>query len=320
MKLQLLRKQISDSLKKVFAENELLSVQLDSVQLDVDLILCHFLKKDRTWLLFNRDFEVEETLLKEIYEAVEKRKTGFPIAYITGHKEFFGLDFNVSPDVLIPKPDTELLVELGIRNEESGIKNGSGNVRRICDMCSGSGCVGISLAWSLLNDERFNGRKMELTFVDVSEKALKITKENAERILNCEKNQEKIEIDFNFVLSNLFDNVEGKFDLIVTNPPYVPRSQSLELLKDGRSEPLLALNGDVQKNGEFSESDDGLFLIRRLVPQCYERLNHGGTVIMETGEYNAEETAELFKLAGFKDVHIEKDLNGMLRDVAGRKG
>ena len=107
--------------------------------------------------------------------------------------------------------------------------------------------------------------------------------------------------------------------MIVTNPPYVPHSESVELLKDGRSEPLLALDGDVDLDGKPSGTDDGLGLIRQLVPQCYEHLNRNGVLIMETGEYNAEETAELFKLAGFRNVIIEYDMNEMMRDVVGIK-
>ena len=124
---------------------------------------------------------------------------------------------------------------------------------------------------------------------------------------------------FHFVQSNLFENIPHSFDLIVTNPPYVPHAESLELLKDGRSEPLLALDGDVTENGEYAHTEDGLSLIRRLVPQCYEHLNRNGVLIMETGEYNAEETAELFKSAGFRTVRIEYDMNEMMRDVVGVK-
>ena len=105
----------------------------------------------------------------------------------------------------------------------------------------------------------------------------------------------------------------------MTNPPYVPHSESVELLKDGRSEPLLALDGDVDEYGEYDFTDDGLSLIRRLVPQCYEHLNRNGVLIMETGDYNAEETAELFKQAGFRNVRIEYDMNEMMRDVVGVK-
>jgi release factor glutamine methyltransferase len=141
-----------------------------------------------------------------------------------------------------------------------------------------------------------------LTLVDISEKALEVARTNAERLLGRDersnvpkRNFQLSTFNFHLIQSNLFENVLPTFDLIVTNPPYVPHSESVELLKDGRSEPLLALDGDVDEYGEYDFTDDGLSLIRRLVPQCYEHLNRNGVLIMETGEYNAEETAELNK-------------------------
>lgn len=322
MRLSELRKSLCDSLRAAFVENPLLAVQADSVQLDVDLILGHQLQKNRTWILFNRDFEVGDECMQKILELAEKRKSGFPVAYITGHKEFFGLDFLVSPDVLIPKPDTELLVELAVQGVRDFIlKNGRGP--RICDMCSGSGCVGISFAHSIENTDGLRPfseaeKLCSLCFCDISENALDMTRKNCERLFAAADFFEQPE----FIQTNLFGALESpfrEFDLIVTNPPYVPHSQSVELLKDGRSEPILALDGDVLADGRPGESDDGLALIRRLVPECYAHLTDGGLLMMETGEYNAEETSVLFTEAGFKDVRIERDMNGMLRDVIGRK-
>ena len=119
--------------------------------------------------------------------------------------------------------------------------------------------------------------------------------------------------------SNLFERVPGQFDFIVTNPPYVPHTEAQALLRDGRSEPLLALDGDVTEDGGWSGTEDGLALIRRLVPDAYAHLVSGGMLLMETGGYNAEETAELFARAGFCDIRIERDLSGQMRDVIGRK-
>lgn len=313
MTLQILRKQLYTELKNAFLENQRLHPQIDALQLDVDLILSHFLKKDRTWILFNRDFEVEENILNMISEAVEKRKTGMPVAYITGHKEFFGLDFEVSPDVLIPKPDTELLIEQALEAASllaGNFKAGSDSDRfTVCDMCSGSGCVGISFADSFLKGCKI---PLEVTFCDISEAALSVTEKNARRILGGKAS-------LAFLKTNLFEKIDGTFDLILTNPPYVPHSQSEELLLDGRAEPILALDGDVKDDGSFSGSDDGLALIRRLVPQCFSHLKKDGWLLMETGEYNAEETAKLFEKAGFKEVRLERDMAGLLRNVIGRK-
>jgi release factor glutamine methyltransferase len=292
---------------KIHGKNELTSSP--TPELDVAVLLQHITGFDKTHLLLNRDYELNAGQEGEFLSAIERRKTGFPVAYITGHKEFFGLDFYVTSDVLIPKPDTELLVELALDALEDKFRAKPDMIPTVCDMCTGSGCVGLSIA---KNIKMSNEKSLAITLVDISEKALAVAKKNAERLIS-----EKDSV--HFVQSNLFENIPRTFDLIVTNPPYVPHSESVELLKDGRSEPLLALDGDVDEYGEYDFTDDGLSLIRRLVPQCYEHLNRNGVLIMETGEYNAEETAELFKQAGFRNVRIEYDMNEMMRDVVGVK-
>lgn len=324
---------------KIHGKSELTSSP--SPELDTAVLLQHITGFDKTHLLLNRDFALTAEQEAEFLSAIERRKTGFPIAYITGHKEFFGLDFYVTPDVLIPKPDTELLVELALDALEDKFRAKPDAIPTVCDMCTGSGCVGLSINSEL----RIRNSEIKLTLVDISEKALDVARKNAERILGTSETMSRKKLDersnvlsqdgrakqcpesnsefripnYALIRSNLFENVLPTFDLIVTNPPYVPHSESVELLKDGRSEPLLALDGDVNERGEASGSCDGLALIRRLVPQCYQHLNRNGVLIMETGEYNAEATAELFKEAGFRNIHIEYDMNEMMRDVVGVK-
>lgn len=295
-----------------------------SPELDTAVILQHVTGFDKTQLLLKRDCQLSEEQEKAFVAAVEKRKTGLPVAYITGQKEFFGFDFFVNPAVLIPKPDTEILVEQALNALGlfyGRMENADGSLKKIpeiCDMCCGSGCVGISVLKALAENDGISVENLpKMTFADISGAALEVCQKNARRLLDFDEN---IPSRLRFIRSNLFENLpDYSFDFILTNPPYVPHSESLELLKDGRSEPLLALDGDVTAEGEFSGTEDGLFLIRRLVPQCFERLAPGGLLIMETGEYNAEETARLFKEAGFKDVGLKKDLNGMLRNVTGTK-
>ena len=320
---------------KIHGKRELVSSP--TPELDTAVLLQHITGFDKTHLLLNRDFNLTAEQEAEFLAAIERRKTGFPIAYITGHKEFFGLDFYVTPDVLIPKPDTELLVELALDALEDKFRAKPESIPTVCDMCTGSGCVGLSIAKTLsdkASDKKettdgtdyTDSRRLSLTLVDISEKALEVARTNAERLLGRDersnvpkRNFQLSSFNFHLIQSNLFENVLPAFDLIVTNPPYVPHSESVELLKDGRNEPLLALDGDVNEAGEASGSDDGLALIRRLVPQCYQHLNRNGVLIMETGEYNAEATAELFKQAGFRNIHIEYDMNEMMRDVVGVK-
>lgn len=293
--------------------------QAETASLDVDLILSHFLEKDRTWILFHRDFEIDEKSAEKINFAVEKRKTGLPIAYITNQKEFYGSNFYVDESVLIPKPDTELLVDLAVDSlldkYFSAREKGASFVPIVCDMCAGSGCVGISVLRELSKHSEIPAENLpKILFADLSLNALEIAQKNAEKIL-----KDELLSRVRFIQTNLFEQIPFTFDLIATNPPYVPHSESVALLVDGRSEPLLALDGDVDEHGNSSGTDDGLAIIKRLVPQSYAHLSRNGVLIMETGEYNAQETAVLFKKSGFRNVRIELDLSQKMRDVVGVK-
>ena len=247
--------------------------------------------------------------------AVAKRKTGLPIAYITGHKEFFGYDFAVTLAVLIPKPDTELLVELAIATVKDRLAAHPNAVPTVCDMCTGSGCVGIALLRTLVDSGSFaEGNLPPLTLADVNAGALSVARENVMRLLTPPQRQ-----SVHLVRTDLFGQVPHIFDIITANPPYVPSAEALALLADGRGEPLLALDGDATGTGDGAASTDGLAVIRRLVPQAHAHLADGGTLLMETGEYNAEDAAELCERAGFRSVRIKCDLGGQPRVVCGQK-
>ena len=290
-----------------------------SPALDADVMLQWILQKDKTFILFNRELELTEEQEEKLSAAVEKRMTGLPVAYITGTKEFFGYDFHVTTDVLIPKPDTEVLVE-NAANWIIDEYSMQPRIFNVCDMCTGSGCVGISLMKFLSeSDSTIAGEHLPgFTMCDISSAALAVAKGNADRLLSEIQRQK-----FNFVQTNLFDNLGhakvGIYDIIVSNPPYVPASETTELLKDGRSEPRLALDGDVTLEGKPSGTDDGLALIRNLIPQAYRFLIPGGMLILETGEYNAEETEKIMQENGFKDTKLYYDLEGQLRNVSGIK-
>lgn len=290
-----------------------------SPALDADVMLQWILQKDKTFILFNRELELTEEQEEKLSAAVEKRMTGLPVAYITGTKEFFGYDFHVSTDVLIPKPDTEVLVE-NAANWIIDEYSMQPRIFNVCDMCTGSGCVGISLMKFLSeSDSTIAGEHLPgFTMCDISSAALAVAKGNADRLLSEIQRQK-----FNFVQTNLFDNLghakAGIYDIIVSNPPYVPASETTELLKDGRSEPRLALDGDVTLEGKPSGTNDGLALIRNLIPQAYRFLIPGGMLILETGEYNAEETEKIMQENGFKDTKLYYDLEGQLRNVSGIK-
>ena len=283
--------------------------------LDADCILEFVLNKNKTYFLLHGNEEIASENFNKICEAIAKRRTGLPIAYITGHKEFYGFDFIVTPDVLIPKPDTEILVELAINDIKGKIFANPNKILTICDMCTGSGCIGLSVLKMLINDGSIpQDRLPKFTLVDISSKALDIAEENFNNLIpDYYKNRVR------FIQSNLFSNVTGTFDVILTNPPYIPTSMVNDLLKDGRNEPSLALNGDITETGDNADCDDGLEIIRRLIPQAYEKLIYNGVILMETGEYNAEAASKLEKEIGLRNVCIHKDLSGQLRVVEGLK-
>ena len=284
-----------------------------SPSLDVEVLMQWILKKDRSYILFHRDEELSEEQESQLKKSISLRKTGLPIAYITGHKEFYGIDFMVSPDVLIPKPDTEVLVENSIEIIRC-LQDKSDHTLNILDMCTGSGCVAISIIKTLKDLHSPGESNLKFTLADISNKALDIARENARRILDPETLSK-----VTFVRTNLFKNLKDKsFDLIVSNPPYVPCDQTTELLKDGRNEPRLALDGDIDIEGNPSGTKDGLEIIRNLVSQAKSHLTENGMLILETGEYNAMETACLMKKIGFRDVKTYVDLERDLRNVSGK--
>lgn len=222
------------------AVKDFTSCGFSTPQLDADCLFQFLLNKDKTWILLHGEDELSEELVEQFNALVEKRRTGLPIAYITGKKEFYGIEYVVTPDVLIPKPDTEILVEKALEYL-NGIAQpaGAGAAVRVIDVCSGSGCVGLSI----LKEVNDSGKNIivDLTQTDLSKAALAITEKNARNIFGEEYiNSKKIK----FLNGDLLCGESG-YDVIVSNPPYVPHSDVEKLLLDGRSEPRLALDGDV---------------------------------------------------------------------------
>ena len=291
--------------------------------LDLNVLLEHFLKLNKTQILLNYKKEILPEQENLLLQAVQKRKTGLPIAYITGKKEFFGYEFDISPAVLIPKPDTEILVERGIEIILEKMENHPDTILTVCDMCTGSGCIGISVAKTLIDVYKIESADLpKFTLVDISPAALEIAIQNVKKL---DVPSDKVR----FVRSNLFEQFSNDggwtFDVILTNPPYVPHAMLEQLLQDGRREPRLALDGDVcaQKKdgfmpGDFSQTDDGLEIIRSLLPQCYNHLCPEGVILMETGEYNALDAQKIASSHRFRTV-LHKDLEGQLRVVECQK-
>ena len=302
----------------LFMQSAILKTQpRSSLTLDADVLLQRFLNKPRAWLFAHDDTDISP--IREAFcAAVERRCTGLPVAYITGEKDFWGLPFHVSPDVLIPKPDTELLVErsLAIIREKAAALLPEQNLF-ILDPCTGSGCVAISILHTL---EAENIRNLCCIAADISPAALAIARRNAQRLLSAETQTRLyiIEGDMRTLPetiahvreslspSSLLTNIL-RFDLIAANPPYVPSTLTQELLKDGRNEPALAIDG----------GSDGLDFIRILTNNTCTVLNRNGVLLSEVGEYHAKAASKLFETAGFSDVRIHQDLASQDRLIEG---
>lgn len=299
---------------RLFGKESLLAFS-PSPSLDADVFLCALLAWDKTRLIFHRDENLSEEVEEHFKAWINARKTGLPVAYITGHKEFYGYDFLVTPAVLIPKSDTEVLVEKGLDFIKEKRRANEKKILTICDMCTGSGCVGLSILAECIEKKIIPCEFIPaLTLADISLAALEIARANAEKLLGPFF-QKKVSL----VHTNLFQSIGQSFDIIVSNPPYVPWNETEELLKDGRSEPALALNGDIDLFGNPTGDCDGLGVMRNLVKEAKDHLFSNGLLLVEAGEYNAEMTEYLFRSAGFSDTHIYKDLSGQLRVISGVK-
>lgn len=271
--------------------------------LDANILLCHFLNLSKTALICNDSRILTETELEIIQKGIEKRLSGLPVAYITNHKEFFGYDFYVDQNVLIPKPDTELLVEQALLAVDKAFATAPEKKAdyKIADVCTGSGCIAISVLKTLFQKY---GSSIKVAASDISKATLVVAEKNADTLLSQEERQ-----NISFYQGDLFQAFSSsenqKFDMILSNPPYVPTNLTEELLSDGRSEPRLALDGD----------SDGLGIIRRLVVEAKNHLKKSGVFFLEAGEYNVEEAGKCLLKAGFTDIFIHKDLAGLLRLV-----
>lgn len=279
---------------------------------DADILIAHLLKKERSWLLSHYDFDFLP--YKNEFEAfVQKRSSGLPIAYLTGTKEFFGRTFYVNENVLIPKPDTETLVEHALNFAMEKLKKNEPLF--VLDICTGSGCIGLSLAAELYESlsqtsdafdkpqraQSYFDKSFFLLLADISEEALIVCKKNMDFLLpqSLYKRTLAVRADLRFSFPCV-PEPKRSYDLITANPPYVPSKLTESLLEDGRSEPRLALDGGIE----------GLELITPLAENSYLSLNPGGKLFVEVGEYHAAQAVEIFRSAGFPQVQIHKDLAG----------
>lgn len=274
-----------------WGSDKLASAGIDEAKTDARLLLEWCCGTDRNTLLAHGNRSVSYEEYEHYTDCIAVRKERIPLQQITGEQEFMGLTFTVNKNVLIPRQDTEVLVEEVMRHLHDGM--------RILDMCTGSGCILLSLL-HYSNDCTGVG-------VDLSEEALKVAGENAERILGVQAGgQTRV----SFRQGDLFAGVEGddKFDIIVSNPPYIKTSVIESLMPEVRVyEPILALDGH----------EDGLFFYRQIIEQAGRFLVGGGMLFFEIGYDQGEQVRCLMEEAGYIDVEIVKDFAGLDRVVCG---
>lgn len=283
-------------------------------ELDARLLLEWVCGTDRNDLLAHGDRERSAGEQEEYERLIAGRKGRIPLQHLTGVQAFMGLEFAVDGHVLVPRQDTEILVEEALRNLHDGM--------RILDMCTGSGCILISLL-HYSNDCRGVG-------ADISGEALAVARGNAERLLGasaCAWMRDGTEVldgcgadlacaedrqgRISFMESDLFDGIEGRFDIIVSNPPYIRSGEIPGLMPEVREhEPVLALDG----------GEDGLDFYRRILEGCRAHLCGGGMLFLEIGYDQGEAVSGLLEEAGFLEVAVVKDYAGLDRVVWGTLG
>lgn len=250
------------------------------------ILLSYILKKEKEYLITHDEDELSDEIYKDFIEKIKRLKNGEPIQYITNKQEFMGIELYVNSDVLIPQPDTEILVEEIIFLAQNTPKN-----LKILDLCTGSGAIVISLGKIL--------RKCELFASDISPKALNIAQQNSI------KNNTQI----TFIESNLFENISEQFDIIVSNPPYIETETINTLSKEVRYEPLIALDG----------GKDGLEFYRKIITNAKKYLKENGYLALEIG-YNQREKVEKILINNkYKNIYSKKDLSGNDRIVIAQK-
>lgn len=281
-----------------YGQKQLQLAGIDDADLDAWYLLEFVTGISRTMYYVKMQDKLLPEQEKQYRGFIETRASHIPLQHITGVQEFMGLEFIVNEHVLVPRQDTEVLVESVLEVLEPGMK--------VLDMCTGSGCILISLmklygtSQAETTGEVTEDEKMLCGVgVDISEEALKVAKANGE----------KIGVKAEFIQSDLFENVRGEYDVIVSNPPYI-RTAVIEELKEEVKchDPFIALDG----------KEDGLYFYRKIVEKSLEYLSDGGRLLFEIGHDQGEEVKKLMEQAGFTGVTVKKDLAGLDRVVLGK--
>lgn len=263
-------------------EEMLTKANVPEAKLNAWYLFSNVLTIEKSDYYLHEDDIMEDEKMTQWNILLQKRISRMPLEYIIGETEFMGLPFYVNEHVLIPRQDTECLVEEVLPLVEG---------KDVLDLCTGSGCIGISLA-SLTQCR-------SMCLADLSAEALEVAKENAKRN----------HVTVSFIQGNMFENISASFDVIVSNPPYIVRAELDELMPEVREyEPRMALDGD----------EDGLYFYRNIIAQSVNHLNEGGWLYFEIGCGQGKSVCELMEEAGFDRLTIKRDLAGLDRIVGGR--
>lgn len=270
------------SLKGLLADGTKMLTQagIDEAELDARYILEYITGLNSAQYFIHSEDIIEKNKAEEFFRLIERRSKRIPLSYVIGTRDFFGLTFKVDENVLIPEQETELLVEEVIKHSEG---------KSVLDMCTGSGCIAISIA--------LFGKPSKVAASDISEKALEVARENAKSLKAGE---------ISFIRGDMFENVTDKFDIIVSNPPYIETGEIDELMPEVRDYiPRLALDGDI----------DGLKFYRIISKEAVKKLNKNGRIFYEIGYNQSRAVASILLENGFTDVKIMKDYSGLDRIV-----
>ncbi|MBO4816511.1 MAG: peptide chain release factor N(5)-glutamine methyltransferase [Clostridia bacterium] len=282
------------------AIRELKKNNINEPTLKAKILLSYVLNVEKEYLIIHNNEEVLSNKINTFNKYINRLINNEPIQYITAKQEFYGIEFMINKNVLIPQPDTEILVEEIISICENSILGDKNKTIHILDLCTGSGAIGIAIAKNIEN--------CNVMLSDISREALNVANMNCKKILggNSYFDTSNVNKKIQTIQSDLFENINDKFDIIVSNPPYIKTDVIKTLPKEVQKEPKLALDG----------GEDGLEIYKKIINEGYNYLNQDGYLCLEIGYDQKKEVIELLnKSKKYKDIYSKKDLAGNDRIV-----